>query len=81
MVDKMKISADKDLLERFKKYHEKERAWGSLHIVLDDNNYSNDCVEFCIQVAIEKQDKEGEELARILLQCSKTQRNKIAMLA
>ncbi len=66
--------------ERFKAYHEKNPAWGVMHIVLDDGNYEDHCVEFCIKVAKENGDLEGLELAEILLKKSWTQRKKISKL-
>lgn len=51
---------------------------GSLHIVLEDCNVSDDDVESCIKWAINEGDEEGERLARILLRMSKTQRRKLA---
>jgi len=55
-------------------------AGGSLHIVLDDGNISDDDVTFCINYAKKKGDTKGVELAEILLRMSKTQRRKLAAL-
>lgn len=63
-----------EIVDRFLAYYKENRAWGSLHIVLDDNNVDNDDVEFCIGWAQEHKDTEGETLARILLDMSKSQR-------
>ena len=70
-----------DVLDKFVSYHKKNAAWGSLHIVLDDNNFDNDSVLLCVQHAHEQEDFEGEELAQYLVVMSKTQRKKIARLA
>jgi len=72
-----------DVIDRFKAYHELPRngAWGSLHIVLDDQNLKDHFVEFCIKYAEERGDTEGAELGRILLKMSETQRSKISRLA
>ena len=72
-----------DVFERFRTYHSKPEnsAWGSLHIVLDDFNLSNADVDFCIGSAKDKGDNEGEALAVILRNMSKTQRGKIARTA
>ena len=51
---------------------------GNLHIVLEDGNVSDGDVVFCINNAIERGDKDGEELARMLLKMSKTQRKKLS---
>lgn len=50
---------------------------GNLHIVLDDGNVHDDHVKFCIDQSIERGDKDGEYLGRILLSMSFTQRTKI----
>lgn len=56
-------------------------AWGSLHVVLDDQNFADKFVEVCIRYAAEIFDDEGAELGRLLLQMSRTQRLKIASRA
>lgn len=65
-----------DLMARFRAYHEAHPAWGSLHVMLDDDNY--DCAEFCLEWAAEQGDIEGIELARICTQLTKTQIGRIA---
>jgi hypothetical protein len=62
-------------------YYAKEEngAGGSLHIVLDDGNVEDSSVEFCIEEAEKRGDKDGVELGKILLRMSKTQRNKLYM--
>ena len=69
-----------DVIDRFKEYWLDNPAWGSLHIVLDDFNIDDHHVEHCIQYAVEKGDTEGEALARILLQMSKSQRLKLSRI-
>lgn len=69
------------VLSRFTDYLEKNLAWGSLHIVLSDNNVDDDSVRFCINYAEEKGDQEGKELAEILLTMSKTQRLRLPVKA
>ena len=72
-----------DVLPRLEAYlarHGNE-AGGSLHLVLDDRNVSDDDVLFCIYSAQERGDTEGGELARVLLRMSPTQRAKIASKA
>ncbi len=66
-----------NVIERFAAYYEKHEAWGSLHIVLEDNNVQDSSVEHCIEWAKEKGDTEGEELGRILLLMSKSQRGRL----
>ncbi len=67
-----------EVIERFRAYHQRYLAWGSLHVVLEDLNVQDCHVSGCIQYAIEQADPEGEALGRILLQMSRTQRLKIA---
>lgn len=66
-----------EVIHLFAEYYKYNLAWGSLHIVLDDGNYSNKNVQYCLDYAIENGDKKGEELARILLSMSPTQRSHI----
>lgn len=66
-----------EVRDRFDAYHRKHPSWGSLHIVLDDDNVKDDDVRFCLRLAEEHDDAEGAVLARILLRLSKTQRLKL----
>lgn len=66
-----------EVLLRFRSYYERNRAWGSLHVVLDDGNVADDHVRSCEQYAKENGDTEGATLAAILLTMSKTQRLKL----
>ena len=77
------IHVTPELIEKFKAYHQRPEngAWGSMHIVLDDGNYEDGHVDFCVQYALENADIEGWELAKILRQLSITQRIKIAKRA
>ena len=70
-----------EVIERFRAYHNERLAWGSLHVVLDDTNLSDDSVRGCIEYAQRTGDVEGEALARILLTMSKTQRAQIGRRA
>lgn len=70
-----------EVIERFRAYHSSEPAWGSLHIVLDDNNVRDEDVAFCRQQAEEDGDEEGLALADILARMSKTQRLKLGQIA
>jgi hypothetical protein len=73
-----------EVVDLFYAYYQENPAWGSLHVVLDDGNYEDHCVEGAIEWAmstnrIRKQpDMMGWMLARILLGFSKGQRHKIA---
>ena len=77
------IHVTPELIEKFATYHQREEnsAWGSLHIVLDDGNFENGHVDFCIEYALEKGDLDGWQLAKILRQLSISQRMKIAKRA
>lgn len=66
-----------DVREAFRAYREENLVWGSLHIVLDDGNVSDADVRFCVDCARQRGDVEGERLALILLQMSRTQRLKL----
>ncbi len=67
-----------EVIGRFSAYHEQHPSWGSLHIVLDDDNVKDEHVEFCVGWAREHGDVEGEALARILLTMSKSQRLRLS---
>lgn len=54
---------------------------GSLHVVLDDGNVSDDCVQGARDFAESRGDIEGVKLATYLLRMSKTQRRKLSALA
>jgi hypothetical protein len=66
-----------DLVSRFAAYKAKHPAWGSLHIVLDDGNYLDDHVRFCIGWAKAEGDREGAALAEVLLALTKSQRSRL----
>lgn len=65
---------------RFEVYHLNNPAWGSLHIVLEDNNVKDSHVQSCIDDALKEGDLEGAELGRILLKMSKSQRLRLGQL-
>jgi hypothetical protein len=48
-----------------------------LHVVLDDGNVHDDNVRFCINEAVDLGHPRCEELARLLLRMSRTQRLKL----
>lgn len=59
------------VVERFAAYHEKNPAWGSLHIVMEDGNWAPQHIEWCIEWAKQQGDTEGEQLAWMLLAMSR----------
>lgn len=79
MVDRTSVH---DVLGQFLTYRQKPTngAWGALHVVMDDGNVADSHVRGCIEYARERGDADGEALARILLQMSRTQRLKIRAL-
>jgi hypothetical protein len=58
-------------------YYNDHAVGGSLHVVLDDGNIDDGCVHGCIGWAEERGDAAGAALARLLLQMTRTQRNKL----
>lgn len=50
---------------------------GNLHIVLDDGNIKDDHIRFCLEQCHREKDRDGEDLALLLLKMSKTQRKKL----
>jgi len=56
-------------------------AWGALHIVMEDGNYADDNVHWCLNSAVQAGDADGARLAMLLLHMSKTQRRKLAAKA
>jgi hypothetical protein len=69
------------VLSRFRAYHQEHPVWGALHIVLDDLNLSDQNVELCRQIAVDRGDNEGAAPADILLNMGKTQRLKLVGVA
>ena len=80
----MTVNPDKPTIpqvrDRFAAYLAKNPVWGSLHIVLSDQNIDDGCVRFCIDQALAEGDEEGMHLGGILLRMSRTQRLKLSML-
>lgn len=74
----MKFLLSPEVFSRFKEYQKAHPAWGNLHIVLDDCNFTDDSVKFCLNKTKEENDTEGEILCEYLLLMSKTQRRKLA---
>lgn len=66
-----------ELVARFAAYCSEHGAWGSLHVVLDDSNLADVFVRHAIGWARDVGDTEGEELARILLTLTRSQRARL----
>lgn len=70
-----------EVIERFAAYYRRHPTWGSLHIVLDDDNLADSHVEFCIGWALGEGDSEGHELACLLRSMTRSQRARIGRRA
>lgn len=59
--------------------HMERTDWigGALHVSLSDGNLGDDSLEFCARKAHEQGDAEAEEIARLMLQMTGTQRRRI----
>lgn len=69
-----------DVIDYFRAYNKVHPAWGSLHIVLSDGNVEDSNVQFCLKYAEENKDEHGMELAKLLLNMSRTQRLKLGRM-
>ena len=64
-----------DVIDKFVDYRKKfPTTWGSLHIVVEEENVKDKDVLFCEDWAMKNHDDDAVELSRILLKMSKTQR-------
>jgi hypothetical protein len=71
-----------ELVDRFAAYYQHTGGeWGSLHIVLADDNLQTEHVNFCLEWAENHQDHEGAVLAYTLLKMSKSQRGRVGRFA
>ena len=50
---------------------------GIFHIVLDDGNVDDSDVEYCLNLAKKREDKESIKIGEILLRMSRAQRKKL----
>lgn len=73
----MKPKSWRDLIESCRAYYVNHPGGGSLHIVLDDGNIQKEHVKWCLERAQAHGDEEGERLAKLLLEASETQRQKL----
>jgi hypothetical protein len=53
-------------------------VWGSLHIVLDDGNIGDGNLEDAIEWAKQRNDPEGERLAKLMMLMSRSQRSRLS---
>lgn len=66
------------VIEAFSEYQLEHPSWGSLHVVLEEGNVSNQCVQGALEYAQRTGDATGMILASMLLLMSKSQRGRIA---
>ncbi len=66
-----------DVLPLVESYYADNPTGGSLHIVLDDGNLADHHVKFCRDVARERGDDRGVQIAEAMLMMTRTQRHKI----
>ena len=66
-----------EVLPKVQEYYKDHLTGGSLHIVLDDGNVRDSDVMFCLELAKQRDDTKGIELANLLLRMSTTQRRKL----
>ena len=68
-----------EVLGRFVAYYKKpeNKAWGPLHLVLEDGNIEDRHVNYCLEEAKKAGDEEGAFLARTLLKMTKSQRSRL----
>ena len=68
-----------EVRELVRAYYEKEgnSCGGNLHIVLDDGNLSDSCVQFCLDQVHADEDEDGVRIAELMLQMTGTQRRKV----
>ena len=63
-----------------KAYNSKHLTWGSLHIVLADDNLDDESVRHCCVLAKDREDTFGEQLATLLLELSVDERRELEEL-
>lgn len=68
-----------DVLPLVREYYSRPEngCGGSLHIVLDDHNLEDHCIAFCREWAAKRSDHDGVRLADLLIQLTRTQRQKL----
>lgn len=52
-------------------------AGGHCHVVLDDGNTDNGCIDFCLAECERAGDDDGARIMRLMRQMSQTQRRKV----
>jgi hypothetical protein len=60
--------------EAFDKYFQEHPSWGSMHIIMADNNPRMSDVVFCKKIALENNDLEGYWLLCLLEQLNRLER-------
>lgn len=77
--EKPRIRLTPEIVARFAAYYLSpgNGAWGSLHVILDDDNVGQRSAEFCRDWARKDGDTEGAELAELLMQMTKSQQGRL----
>lgn len=77
------LKSVRELVPLCQEYHKRagNEAWGTLHIMFEDNNLSDDNVVFCICEAVKNKDTEAWLIASHMLEYTQTQRRKLVALA
>lgn len=63
--------------ERIRQYLKNMNSGCGNYGLFFNGNYGIDHIEFCIQRCVDESDTEGEEIGKVLLTMSKTQRKKL----
>ncbi len=70
-----------DFIAQIRRYYAKpgNEVGGNLHAILDDPNFEDRDVLFCLTCAENRGDADGVAIGKILLMMTKTQRRKVYM--
>lgn len=67
-------------IPRFRAYRKANPDWGSLYLAMQERAYHDECVGFCRDLAVSREDAEGAALCDVLLGLSQKQRLTLAQL-
>ncbi len=70
----MKIS---EIMPMIREYHDNHLSFGTLHVVLEDENIKDKHINFCFQESLREGDQDGMLLSLLLLDMNKKQRREI----
>lgn len=66
-----------EYIMRMADYYTNDKTWGSLHVVLNDNNFDDQSLAYCLEHAKSKDDKEGVWIAQLLQGLNETERREL----